>query len=183
MANSSKIIGLWIYRDRNHCDSPGIVFVMLGGNKWKILAREKGEIMKKIVCFLLVCVSMVLVVVSNASAFEWDLDPAFIYQNKFYSGSHVGYNHHKLKPVVVENQFGAYFRAEQLGDAVIEIYQTPNRWREVSHNFSQGGANLFGVLIFDNDCIYLPKGEYILKIIAGDNVSDIRMIFGPRLKP
>ena len=120
---------------------------------------------------------------SQASVWKWDLDTTFIYQNKFYSGCLAGYRHHIMKPVVIENKYGAYFRTEGLGDAVIEVYKTPGHWRDYSHNFSMGGADLHGHIIFQDDFVYLPKGEYILKIVAGDNVSDIRMIFGPRLKP
>ncbi|MFA5091205.1 MAG: hypothetical protein WC483_01010 [Candidatus Paceibacterota bacterium] len=137
--------------------------------------------MKKIVMTLLVLA--VILVPTVANAFDWNLDVVYIYQNKFYSGVHIGYRHHQLKPVIVENEFGAYFRAEQLGGAVIEVYKAPNTWREVSHNFSQGGATFVGVLIFDSDFLYLEKGEYIMKIKSGDDVSDIRLIFGPRMKP
>lgn len=141
--------------------------------------------MKKIIISLVVLVVAILVptLVSQASVWKWELDPVFVYQNKFYSGVMASYREHKMKPVVIENQYGAYFRTEGLGDAVIEVYKTPGHWRDCSHNFSMGGAELFGQLILQDDFVYLPKGEYILKIVAGDNVSDIRMIFGPRLKP
>jgi len=139
--------------------------------------------MKKIIIALVVLVVAILVPTLVSQACVWELDPAFVYNYKFYSGMHAGYGEHKLKPVVIENQYGAYFRTEGLGDAVIEVYKTPGHWRDCSHNFSMGGAEPFGQIIFQDDFVYLPKGEYILKIVAGDNVSDIRMIFGPRLKP
>jgi len=138
--------------------------------------------MKKFV-IVLVVISSVLIPAVIVNACVWELSPAYVYQSKFYSTYLAGYGEHKLVPVVVDSPFGAYFRTEGLGNAVIEIYQTPGPWRDYSHNFSNGGAELAGQIIFQDDYVYLPKGEYILKIVAGDDVSEIRMIFGPRMKP
>ncbi|MFA5230568.1 MAG: hypothetical protein WC422_04255, partial [Candidatus Paceibacterota bacterium] len=91
--------------------------------------------MKKIIISLVVLVVAILVptLVSQASVWKWELDPVFVYQNKFYSGVMASYREHKMKPVVIENQYGAYFRTEGLGDAVIEVYKTPGHWRDCSH--------------------------------------------------
>jgi len=134
---------------------------------------------------ILICFSLFLFFAAKSvSAYEWNLMPVEIQNQRFFSGFEIGYQHQKLMPVVISNNFGAYLRAEVLGkDVLMEVYKTPGEWRVSSSDFSQGGAILFGKISSVDDLIYLPKGEYIIRVISGRKLDYSQLVFGPRQKP
>lgn len=140
--------------------------------------------MKKVFFIFVFILCFLFSVVNSALAYEWNLMPVEIQTQRFFSGFEIGYRHQKLMPVVISNNFGAYLRAEVLGDSVLlEIFKTPGEWRKSSWDFSQGGATLFGRISSVKDLVYLPKGEYIIRVSSGNKLDYSQLIFGPRLKP
>ena len=123
-------------------------------------------------------------ITSLVSAYEWNQFPIEVQNQRFFSGFEIGYQHQKLMPVIIQNNFGAYLRAEVIGeDVLLEVYNTSGGWRKASWDFSQGGATLFGRISSVKDLVYLPKGEYIIRVISGRKLDYSQLVFGPRQRP
>jgi hypothetical protein len=124
--------------------------------------------------------------VNSASAYEWDTEVTI--QKDRLMLSRLGmHQHHQLLPIIIDNPYGAHTRIEivtedgkPLPEVEIDIYRVPDRWRDVSHNFSMGGGELIATVTHPGDLAFLPYGEYIFRIRGGHGVDRVYIFFGPK---